>query len=139
MLATLTVLTMGAAGLAVMHLAASWVIVPPGIMVAGFLVLLREAAHTDAERLRAQLTGSPVHVGTSQQTGASRGAVPSSEAASASRTDAAAENVPATQVGQAVPSSLEPGLTAQVIDLSSRIGDQVYDQYSDAAERAVGD
>jgi sarcosine oxidase gamma subunit len=28
---------------------------------------------------------------------------------------------------------------AQIIDISGRIGDQVYDQYSDAANRAVGD
>jgi hypothetical protein len=28
---------------------------------------------------------------------------------------------------------------AQVIDISARRGDQLYDQYADAAERAVGD
>ena len=28
---------------------------------------------------------------------------------------------------------------AEIIDISGRIGDQVYDQYSDAANRAVGD
>jgi hypothetical protein len=29
--------------------------------------------------------------------------------------------------------------TAQVIDISDRLGDQLYDQYADAAIRAVGD
>jgi hypothetical protein len=29
--------------------------------------------------------------------------------------------------------------TAQIIDISSRVGDQLYDQYADAAVRAVGD
>jgi hypothetical protein len=28
---------------------------------------------------------------------------------------------------------------AEVIDISARVSDQVYDQYADAAERAVGD
>jgi hypothetical protein len=28
---------------------------------------------------------------------------------------------------------------AEIIDISGRIDDQVYDQYSDAANRAVGD
>ena len=29
--------------------------------------------------------------------------------------------------------------SAQIIDLSARIGDQLYDQYADAEVRAVGD
>ncbi len=123
MLATLAVLTAGAAGLAVAHLAASWVIVPPAFMLAGFLVLLREAAHSDAERTRrrTQLAPAQAQSGAGPQTGASRGAVP------------------APQAGQAPVAPPEPGLTAQVIDISRRIGGQFYDQYSDAAERAVGD
>lgn len=32
-----------------------------------------------------------------------------------------------------------PEPTAQIIDISSRVGDQLYDQYADAAVRAVGD
>ena len=33
----------------------------------------------------------------------------------------------------------EPAPTAEIIDISARVSDQVYDQYTDAAERAVGD
>ena len=33
----------------------------------------------------------------------------------------------------------EPTPGAEVIDISARVNDQVYDQYTDAAERAVGD
>jgi hypothetical protein len=32
-----------------------------------------------------------------------------------------------------------PEPTAQIIDISSRVGDQLYDQYEDATVRAVGD
>ena len=41
-----------------------------------------------------------------------------------------AAGVPSPQAG--VPS-------AQIIDISGRIGDQLYDQYADAEVRAVGD
>jgi len=37
-----------------------------------------------------------------------------------------------------VPTAL-PANTAQVIDISARLGDQLYDQYADATMRAVGD
>ena len=33
----------------------------------------------------------------------------------------------------------EPTPIAEIIDISARVNDQVYDQYTDAAERAVGD
>ena len=36
--------------LAVTGLAAVWVVIPPTIMLGGYLLLLREAAHADAER-----------------------------------------------------------------------------------------
>jgi hypothetical protein len=39
-----------AIALAVLHLAALWVVIPPSVMLAGYTLLLREAAHADAER-----------------------------------------------------------------------------------------
>ena len=33
----------------------------------------------------------------------------------------------------------EPAATAEIIDISARVNDQLYDQYTDAANRAVGD
>ncbi|HEX6454142.1 MAG TPA: hypothetical protein VF060_32360 [Trebonia sp.] len=50
----LMLLALEAAGitLTVLHLAALWVLIPPTIMLLGYLLLLREAAHGDAERAR---------------------------------------------------------------------------------------
>jgi hypothetical protein len=50
LLGMLVVLEIAAIALAVVGLAALWVIIPPTIMLTGYLLLLREAAHADAER-----------------------------------------------------------------------------------------
>jgi hypothetical protein len=34
---------------------------------------------------------------------------------------------------------VETEFSAKIIDISARVTDQLYDQYTDAAERAVGD
>jgi hypothetical protein len=131
MMVTLTVLTAGAVGIAVTRLAASWVVIPPAVMLAGFALLLREAARIDAGRARvaarrhgrgadagAAAAGGPGH----QQAGPTDGAQTVVASAPA--------RVPSAQAG--VPS-------AQIIDISSWAGDQLYDQYADAEVRAVGD
>jgi hypothetical protein len=131
MLVTLTVLTAGAVGIAVTRLAASWVVIPPAVMLAGFVLLLREAARSDAERAfeaawRRERTTDADAVAADgpdrQQTGPADGA--QAEVASPQA------EVPSPQAG--VPS-------AQIIDISGRVGDQLYDQYADAEVRAVGD
>jgi hypothetical protein len=50
LLGMLILLEIAAIALAVAGLAALWVIIPPTIMLTGYLLLLREAAHADAER-----------------------------------------------------------------------------------------
>jgi len=122
MLVTLTVLTAGAVGIAVTRLAASWVVIPPAVMLAGFVLLLREAARTDAERTRAA----------AQRHARGAGAAPADGPGQpqAGLADAAQAMVASAPAG--VPS-------AQIIDISSRVGDQLYDQYADAEARAVGD
>src|SRR5215475_13059248 len=50
MLVTLTGITAGAGVIALTHLAAPWVVVPPAVMLGGFVLLLREAARSDTER-----------------------------------------------------------------------------------------
>jgi hypothetical protein len=50
LLGMLILLEIAAIALAVVGLAALWVIIPPTIMLTGYLLLLREAAHADAER-----------------------------------------------------------------------------------------
>jgi hypothetical protein len=50
LLGMLILLEIAAIALALVGLAALWVIIPPTIMLAGYLLLLREAGHADAER-----------------------------------------------------------------------------------------
>ena len=115
-LLTLLVLTVGAAGMAVAHVAAWWVVVPPAVMLAGFVGLLREAARIDTERAR-------------------RDARPQDRPAAESDAGTGAGVRHAAPVDR--PPAAEP--TAKIIDISARIGDQLYDQYADAEVRAVGD
>jgi hypothetical protein len=124
MLVTLTVLTAGAVGIAVTRLAASWVVIPPAVMLAGFVLLLREAARIDTGRAR---MAARRH-GRGADAGAAAAAGPGPP--QAGPTDGAQGVVASAQAG--VPS-------AQIIDISSRVGDQLYDQYADAEMRAVGD
>jgi len=112
LLSTLIALTVVAAGLAVTRIDAYWIVIPPTVLLAGYVVLLREFAHIDAERAR--------------------------RAALIRRTEAGAQTgrEPVPAATPAVPAALGG---AEIIDISGRVGDQVYDQYSDAANRAVGD
>jgi hypothetical protein len=133
MLIMLLVLTAGAVGIAVTGIAATWVIIPPAMLLAGFLVLLREAARIDAERKRRA----------TRIRRATLGDVASEEPESF-RADAGAspEQAPVTTsapITASAPDAAAPLTGAEVIDISGRISDQVYDQYSDAADRAVGD
>jgi hypothetical protein len=51
LLTMLLALEGAAIALAVTHLAALWVVIPPSVMLAGYMLLLREAAHADTERV----------------------------------------------------------------------------------------
>jgi len=144
MLVTLTVITAGAVAIAVTHLAAPWVVIPPAVMLAGFVLLLREAARIDTQRARAAARrhtraaeGDAVAEGDAMaEGGPGRQQASPADGAQAGAADAVPEvpGAPAAvaSTGGAVPS-------AQVIDISDRIGDQLYDQYADAEVRAVGD
>lgn len=130
MLVTLVVLTAGAVVIAMGHLAATWVMAPPALMLGGFLLLLREAARTDAarERERAKAPGA-------------RRRAPET-AADVSAPDALWPDSGGQATTDSEPLSgpeAAPGPTAEVIDISARVSDQLYDQYADAAVRAVGD
>jgi hypothetical protein len=88
-----------------------WVCIPPGLILCVYCLLLRSAALADAEEARRR-------------------------AASEVRSRAARQRAyePVDYVDY-----VEPAPTAEVIDISGRLSDQVYDQYADAAIRAVGD
>jgi hypothetical protein len=108
LLGMLVLLATGAVGLYTMKLAAWWVVVPPSVMLAGYLLLLREASRADAER------------------------------AAATRVKRAA---PAPAPAATVPAAVVPAPApdAEVIDITSRVSEEFYDQYAEAKLRAVGD
>jgi hypothetical protein len=121
LLNTLITLTVIAVGLVVTRIDAYWIIIPPTVLLTGYLVLLRQFAHIDAERASraARIRRAEAR--------AEAGRDPVPGATPAAGTSGLGSEAPAAPGG------------AEIIDISGRIGDQVYDQYSDAANRAVGD
>ncbi len=123
MLFMLLFLTVAAVCLAYPGLAAWWIVVPPAVLLAGYLLLLREAADADAEARERQAR---------------------ERSAAMARKDDEARQAADAQPGTGTGSSpawpahetLPP---AEIIDISERVGDQLYDQYADARLRAVGD
>jgi hypothetical protein len=112
----LLVLAIASGALAYTRMAAWWVVVPPTVMLLGYLALLYEAGKADAERRELART---------RATAAAAAAV-----AAAKR---AAPPGPAAPV---------PAPDAEVIDISASLtvaGHKFYDQYADAKRRAVGD
>lgn len=132
MLMMLVVLSVAAVGLAYLHLAASWVIIPPVVMLLGYLLLLREAARADAElreRRAAERAAAMARRAREQAT----------EATPDTGAGAGAGVTPTGDGFAPVWPAHEPLPHADVIDISARVGDQLYDQYADAKLRAVGD
>jgi hypothetical protein len=95
-------------------LVAWWIAVPPAILLALYVLLLREIAMADAELARKRAAW---------------------EAADAA---AWARHLQAEAEREAFEASMADS-GAQIIDISGRVSDQLYDQYADAAVRAVGD
>jgi len=124
LLGMLLALAIGSGALAYTKMAAWWVIVPPTVMLLGYLVLLREASRADAER-REQARGR---------------AAAAAEVAAARRAAPPAAAPPAAAPPAAAPPAPVPD--AEVIDISASLtvaGQEFYDQYADAKLRAVGD
>lgn len=105
----LLVLAIGSGTLAFTRMAAWWVVVPPAIMLLGYMGLLREAAKTDAERRELAHTRATAAAAVA----AARRAAPPAPAPDAEVIDISAS---LTEAGQ-----------------------EFYDQYADAKLRAVGD
>ena len=116
MLTFLLGMTMLTIGLAVLGKIGWWICVPPAGMLTLYVLLLREIALADAELARRR------HAAALSEAHAAR--------RRAFRERAAARDAEAARAA-------EPG--AQIIDISGRVRDQLYDQYADAAARAVGD
>ena len=116
LLGMLLVLAIASGVLAYTKMAAWWVVVPPGIMLLGYLGMLRAASKADAERRELDRT---------------RAAATAAAAVAAAKR--AAPPAPAAPV---------PVPDAEVIDISASLtvaGHKFYDQYADAKLRAVGD
>jgi hypothetical protein len=125
--------------LAASGLAAWWVIAPPTVMLAGYVVLLREAAHADAER-------------DAREHDAARARDEARHAREADRARAA-EHQPASPVAPAVfaaapvPEDYEDLGAGRDFTPGGRYGapgeaspeDDAYDQYTEERLRAVGD
>jgi hypothetical protein len=138
MLVTLAIITGGSVVVAVTHLAAAWVVIPPAVMLAGFVLLLHEAARIDTERAWTAARRPAPGTGADSAAAGGPGRQQVSPADSAQAGVASAQpGVPSPQAG--LPSAQAGLPCAQVIDISGRIGDQLYDQYADAEVRAVGD
>jgi hypothetical protein len=112
MLTALIALTVIAGALAVTGAGAYWILIPPVTLLSGYLLLLRKFTQFDAERAHAARIRHAGQVRTPQEPTTSQEPVPAAAGASSG---------------------------AEIIDISGRIGDQFYDQYSDAANWAVGD
>lgn len=106
-----------------------WTFIPPAGMLSMYLLLLREAAVADAEQARVR------------EAAEWRAEVARERLWAAEEAEAAAEAAATEYVQYEQPS-------AEVIDISRRVGDQLfdqyageqlYDQYADATIRAVGD
>ena len=112
-------LAIASGALAERHLAAWWVVLPPIVMLLGYLGLLREAAKADAEQLAAERSRAARDPGAAGRSGA----------ASAGGALAGAPEVPERRAGV-----IETSATWEQVE-----EEQLYDQDADAKRRAVGD
>jgi hypothetical protein len=99
-----------------------WICVPPLAMLVLYVMLLREIAMADAELARKR------HAWEARQAAAHT---------AQAKASAWQRSHQVWEEAEAAAEASEP--TAEIIDISARVGDQLYDQYEDAAVRAVGD
>lgn len=121
MLLMLLALVFGAGLLAFTSFAAWWVIIPPTLMLLGYVLVLREAAQVDSERASARATAR------------AEARAATERAMQLARTRARAQQAAAARAAD------EPAPDAEIIDISAQVGQEFYDQYADARLRAVGD
>lgn len=114
MLTILTTLTLITGAFTLVGLVQWWICVPPAGMLVLYVLLLREIAMVEAEQARKRAAWE---AGEARRRASEAQAEAEREAYEASPADAG----------------------AQIIDISGRVSDQLYDQYADAAVRAVGD
>ena len=143
LLGMLTILETAAVALAVLRLAALWVLIPPSIMLIGYALLLREAAHADAER--AQREEEAAHARIRAQERARKRAAQRAAATPAAPAVPAAPPAPAARY-EDTGRDFAPGLAgkyttsnAEVAGLSDGYDEDHRDEYPVKRLRAVGD
>jgi hypothetical protein len=137
-------LEVAAIALAVLGLAAVWVVVPPSIMLAGYLLLLREAAQADAERA---LYEADAIARARARTAQSRRVTPAegtstegiAEAAAALAAKFAAAPVPADYEDSGPGRDFAPGLAGKYTTSNTDADEDHHDAYETPRLRAVGD
>ena len=101
-----------------------WICVPPVALLGLYLLLLREVAIADAENAR-RLAAHEARAARAARAAAVR---------QRRQEQAAADARPAER-----PDARPAEATAEIIDISGRVSDQLFDQYADDEARAVGD
>jgi hypothetical protein len=140
MLGTLVFLTVGALAIAGLGAAAWWVIIPPGLMLGAFVLLLREAARSDAEQARKHAHAEETRRRRSEVRAGREAAPVTAETFERVTSKPVAPEPVAPDVAEQPEPVIEVvAYSAEIIDISGRVSDQLYDQYTDAANRAVGD
>ena len=132
----LVALAFAATTIAVAGLATWWVVVPPAGMLAGYVLLLREAARADAEIWETRGAAATAGRAADRQVSARPVAGSAARAGDQVRSPVAG-SVAATVAGTA--RGADEAGTADVVDIMSRVDEELYDQYADAKLRAVGD
>jgi hypothetical protein len=121
MLIMLVTLTVAALGIAAVKLAAWWVTIPPILMLGGYMMLLREARRADAEHATLAATAHQEALARQEEQRHRTAREAARQLAAQKRREAEEQH------------------TARIIDISARVKDELYDQYADAEQRAVGD
>jgi len=119
LLIMLLALSVASGVLAGTRMAASWVIVPPSVMLLGYLLLLREASKADAERREMARYRMA-------REAAESGSAPVAHVTPVAPAGSAAHVAPAAKIIAFLPPP-------------ESVEEQIYDQYTDAKLRAVGD
>jgi hypothetical protein len=138
-------LEVAATALALTGMAAVWVVIPPTIMLAGYLLLLREAAKADRERAQHEAEAAAhARERASARARAARRATPA-DGTSTAGVAGAAEALAATLAAAPVPADYEdtgrdfaPGLAGKYIT-SNADDEDYYADYEPPRLRAVGD
>jgi hypothetical protein len=140
LLGMLVILEIAAIALATVKLAALWVLIPPTIMLIGYLLLLREASHADAERAQREEDAARAQA---------RAQARARERAARRATAAppAAAPPPAPRYEEPGPGrDFAPGLAgkyttskAEVTDIYEQADEDPSDEYTANKLRAVGD